>query len=95
METDALGRQHAPHHPHPHAHEVEFFVNKKPVHMTGHRHKGIEIKDAAIAQGVKIQRDFLLFLEHEHQPNKPIGDDEEVTINKHSRFKAIGDDDNS
>ena len=74
--------------PHPHLTEVEFHINKKPVRMNGHRHTGIEIKDAAIAQHVKIQRDFLLYLEHPHQPNQPIGDDEEVAITEAQPFQG-------
>ena len=94
METHAHGHEHG-HHPYPHLEEVHFHLNRRPVRVFGHTHTGLEIKDAAIAQGVKIARDFLLFLEHEHQPNQPVGDDEEVHVTKHSRFKAIGDDDNS
>jgi hypothetical protein len=63
--------------------------------MMGHRHTGLEIKQAAIAQGVKIEIDFLLYLLRHHEPNKPIADDEEVTITEESRFHAIADDDNS
>jgi hypothetical protein len=94
METHPLGHEQG-HHPHTHLEQVEIHVNTKLVRLLGHVHNGLEIKDAAIAQGVKIQRDFLLFIEHEHQPNQPVGDDEEITITNHSRFKAIGDDDNS
>ena len=79
----------------PHAQEVHIHVNEKPVHMAGHRHTGLEIKQAAIAQDVKIQLDFLLYLLRPHQPNKQVGDDEEVTITDGSRFHAIADDDNS
>jgi len=94
METPIHGHEHGHNHQ-PHLQEVEFHVNNKPVHMPGHVHTGLEIKKAAIAQGVKIKLDFLLYLEHEHQPNEPIGDDQDVKITQHSRFRAIGDDDNS
>src|SRR2546425_10198227 len=84
-----------PHHPDQHTHEIEMHVNEHPVHMTGHRHTGLQIKEAAIAQHVKIERDFLLYLVRDHQSNKQIEDDEEVTITDKSRFHAIADDDNS
>ena len=63
--------------------------------MLGHRHSGLEIKEAAIAQHVKIQVDFLLYLLLPHRPNKLIGDDDEIAVTKESRFRAIADDDNS
>lgn len=84
-----------PHHPAQHIQEIEIHVNERPVHMSGHRHTGLEIKEAAIAQDVKIERDFLLYLVRDHQPNKQMEDDEEVTITDKSRFHAIADDDNS
>jgi thioredoxin reductase len=86
------------HHLHPeHRHlvEVHFHVNDRPVHLKGHRHTGLQIKEAAIAQHVKIQVDFLLYLVRHHHPNQPIADDEEVHITDESRFHAIADDDNS
>ncbi|WP_263351342.1 hypothetical protein [Acidicapsa acidisoli] len=91
---------HEPHgHPHPHHHPhpepVRFHVNEKHVHMEGHHHTGLRIKEAAKAQGVKIELDFLLYLVRHHQPNKLIGDGEEVHLTHESRFHAIADDDNS
>jgi hypothetical protein len=82
------------HHHEPHA-RVEIHVNEKPVHLVGHRQTGLQIKEATIAQHVKIELDFLLYLLRHHQPNLPIGDDEEITITDESRFHAIADDDNS
>jgi len=81
-------------HPQPHPEGVEIHVNEQPVHLVGHRHTGLQIKEAAIGQGVKIELDFLLYLER-HETNKPIDDDQEVTVTDHSRFEAISDDDNS
>ena len=74
---------------------VEIHVNERPVHVIGHRQTGLEIKTAAIAQRVKIELDFLLYLVRHHHPNVPIGDDEEITVGHESRFHAIADDDNS
>lgn len=95
METaHTTGHKHH-HHPHPPLEKVEIHVNTKPVHMVGRHHTGLQIKEAAVAQHVKIELDFLLYLLRHHEPNKPIGDDEEVTISDESRFHAIADDDNS
>jgi hypothetical protein len=90
-------QEHAPAAPMPavHAEPITIHVNEKPVHLLGHHHTGLEIKKAAIAQHVKIELDFLLYLEHPHRPNEPITDDQEVTITEKSRFHAIADDDNS
>ncbi len=90
------GIEHQHHlHPDHHLQAVEIHVNDRPVRMKGHQQTGLEIKQAAIAQGVKIQLDFLLYLVRHHHPNQPIGDDEEVHITHESRFHAIADDDNS
>ena len=85
--------QHGHHHPIPEI--VEFHVNEKPVRMEGHLHDGLQIKEAAKAQGVKIELDFLLYLLRHHQPNQLIPDGEEVHLTHESRFHAIADDDNS
>ena len=74
---------------------VTITVNKKPVVIIGPRVTGSEIKDAAIAQGVQIERDFLLSEELPNGETKGIGDDDPVTINKHSKFTAVAGDDNS
>jgi hypothetical protein len=79
----------------PHPHVITIHVNEKPVNMTGPRHTGLEIKQAAIGQHVNIQLDFVLYLLRHNQPNQPIDDTEMVTITEHSRFHAVADDDNS
>ena len=75
--------------------ELEVIVNERPVTLVGHRHTGLEIKQAAIQQGVPIQLDFVLSVEHGHGQTKLVGDTDEITITKNSRFVAIPDDDNS
>ncbi len=88
---------HGHHHPHhqPSPETVEFHVNEKHVRMEGHTHTGLQIKEAAKAQGVKIELDFLLYLLRHHQPNQLIADGEDVHLTHESRFHAIADDDNS
>ena len=73
---------------------VTVSVNDHPVLFTEHKATGAEIKAAAIAQGVAIEQDFLLFLvQGDHL--RPIGDDDEVTLHPHQEFRAVAPDDNS
>lgn len=69
-------------------------VNKNDVTVTSHRLTGEDIKKAAIEQGVAIQSDFSLF-EVKNKKLVPVGDNEEVTVNDNSVFRAIAPDDNS
>jgi len=76
--------------------EVTVTVNTKPVELPKHRVTGREVKQAAIEQHVEIQLDFLLTLEaHDGHPARIIGDDEPVTVTKHSVFSANDADDDS
>jgi hypothetical protein len=76
-------------------HEVTITVNTKPVMVTGSRVTGLEIKDAAIAQGLAIQLDFLLSEELPSGESRIVGDADVVAVNKHSTFTAVAGDDNS
>jgi Multiubiquitin len=95
MQTQHEVIEHPGHHPPPHVDEIEIHVNERPVHLTGHRHTGLEIKQAAIAQHVRIEPDFLLYLEGPEGQTKHIDDAEEVTITDKTHFAAVPDDDNS
>jgi hypothetical protein len=76
--------------------EVTVTVNEKPVRLPKHRVTGREIKEAAIAQGVEIQLDFILVEEaHGGHEAKVIGDEDPVEVTKHSKFTANDGDDNS
>src|SRR5208283_3445548 len=72
--------------------EIEVHLNEKPVIFMGHRQTGLQIKEAAIAEGVAIKSDFVLSLELGHGCTKLVGDHEEISISSHSRFVAIPDD---
>jgi hypothetical protein len=75
---------------------VTITVNRQPVVLQEHRVTGLEIKEAAIAQGVQIELDFLLTIEaHGGHPASTIDDDDEITVNKHSEFTANDVDDDS
>ena len=74
---------------------IEIEVNGKDVRMTKEEVTGLEIKEAAIAQGVNIQPTFVLQQELPNGSSKIIGDRDKVQLRKHSRFTAIAPDDNS
>jgi hypothetical protein len=75
---------------------VTVSVNTKPVVLTTRRLTGIEIKGAAIGQGVAIELDFLLTLEAgEGRTAKTIADDETINVSKNSVFTANDGDDDS
>ncbi|BAJ30980.1 MULTISPECIES: multiubiquitin domain-containing protein [Kitasatospora] len=76
-------------------HQVTITVNTKAVTVTGPRLTGLQIKEAAIAQGVQIELDFLLSEELPSGETRIVGDADEVTVNKHSKFTAVAGDDNS
>ncbi|TMC48165.1 MAG: hypothetical protein E6J14_12755 [Chloroflexi bacterium] len=76
-------------------HLVTVHVNDRPVNLAGPKRAGLEIKEAAVNQGVPIQLDFAL---SELLPNggtRAVGNSDEVTVTKESRFTAIDVDDNS
>jgi len=64
--------------------------------LDSHRVTGLEIKEAAIDQGVDIQLDFHLVVEaHDGQPARRIGDDERIAVTRDSAFSANDGDDDS
>lgn len=75
--------------------QVEILVNEKAVLIRRGLRSGLEIKQAAIEQGVAIQLDFILSLEKASGQTKIIGDDDRVRVKPGRHFNAIADDDNS
>ena len=79
----------------PGTHPVTITVNRQPIKVEGPRVTGLEIKQAAIAQGLPITLDFVLSeIRPNHRP-RIIGNDTVVTVNKNSEFTAVADDDDS
>lgn len=75
---------------------VTVTVNNKRVVLPDHRVTGLEVKEAAISQGVDIQLDFILTLEaRDGHPARTIDDDETVVVTEHSVFTANDGDDDS
>ena len=79
----------------PREREVVIEVNGNPVRIERGDHTGLEIKQAAIAQGVRIELDFVLTLVREGGSTRIIGDNDVVQVRKDTQFTAIADDDNS
>lgn len=82
----------AEHHEH---HKFTISVNDKPVNLDDHHQTGLSIKEAAIAQGVPIQLDFVLSEVLHDGRQKPIPDDKRVDVKEGDQFWAIPGDDNS
>ena len=74
---------------------VEIEVNGNKVKMLEEPASGLEIKQAAIKQGVGIKENFVLQQEMPNGTGKVIGDDDKVLIREHLSFTAIEPDDNS
>ncbi len=70
-------------------------VNGKVVLLDERVMTGLEIKQAAIAQHVEIQPDFVLQLERRNGEFDTIGDDDKVLVRRGLNFTAIAPDDNS
>jgi hypothetical protein len=80
-------------HPQPHLFTVT--VNRLPVSIAGPKTNGLAVKEAAIAQGVPIQRDFILSLELPNGNTRLVRDTDEVSLNENMKFVAVANDDNS
>lgn len=75
--------------------QVTVEVNGNQVVLEEKVNTGLEIKQAAIAQQVQIQLDFVLQLQRPNGEYDPIGDHEEVKVRKGMDFTCIAPDDNS
>lgn len=90
-----MSKPDTPERPGPKPKEIRIEVNGKAVVVEDKDMTGIEIKDAAIAQGVQIQPSFVLQLELPNGTSKVIGDADPVRVHNHMSFTAIAPDDNS
>lgn len=75
-------------------HRIAVTVNRRPVTLRGHEQTGRSVKDAAIAQGVPIQTDFLLSRKRGNK-FRPVADHEQIHVDADDQFRAIDGDDNS
>ena len=70
-------------------------VNGYKVKMPAGPATGLEIKQAAIEQGARIELNFVLQMQLPNGSSKVIGDDDKVQLTEHLAFTAIAPDDNS
>lgn len=74
---------------------VEIEVNDHKIKMHEGPASGLEIKQAAVDQGVSIQTSFVLQLHLPNGSSKVIGDTDKIQLSDHLAFTAIAADDNS
>lgn len=74
---------------------VPIEVNHKPVKVDGPTATGLQIKQAAIDQGVSIQVDFHLSVIGEDGKEVRVDDDESIALHHDMQFFAVAGDDNS
>lgn len=74
---------------------ITFMFNKRPLTVTENRMTGLQVKQAAIDAGIEIALDFQLKVRHGNSGWDIVGDDDMVTINKNTEFRAVTPDDNS
>lgn len=74
---------------------VDIVVNRQAVRIEGPQATGLQIKEAAIAQGVRIQVSFQLSEPLGDHKTKVIGNTDTVTLHEGAVFVAVADDDNS
>jgi hypothetical protein len=73
---------------------VEVSVNGQPVRLPEREMTGLEIKQAAIAQGVAIGENFQLSVKRGHR-YQVVGDADLVRVRPHGEFVCVAPDDNS
>jgi hypothetical protein len=78
----------------PTVHTLTIQVNNHDVKLANRQVTGEQIKEAAIAQGVKIKVDFKLF-RVAGGTQHPVGDTEQVTVHNGEQFVCVAPDDNS
>ena len=84
-DSDAVGTAHG---------TVRVTVNNQPVELPRREVTGLEIKQAAIRQGVEIELNFALSVKRGDR-YQPVGDDEPVRPHEGEKFLAVAPDDNS
>ena len=73
----------------------EISVNRKPVELGDSPVTGLEIKEAAISQGVAIQLDFQLAAVQDDGKQRIFGNSDKVDLQIYKTFFATASDDNS
>ncbi|MFD4660306.1 multiubiquitin domain-containing protein [Kitasatospora sp. NPDC058444] len=80
----------------PHRHvSVTVKVNNQDVTLPDREVTGLEIKQAAISQGLPIDVGFQLSVKRSHGRYEVVDDDEPIRVHTHQEFLAVPPDDNS
>jgi hypothetical protein len=88
-ELEEIEQRHDQHKP------VVIRVNNNDVTMPGRYATGLEIKEAAIREGVDIKVEIVLFAELPDGKEKVVKDDQTVDLHHDKCFEAIDNDDHS
>jgi len=89
MEPDEIKSQAAEHERREHRGRLfDVFVNEHPVRLLGHAETAVEIKTAAIEQGVPIHLNFVLEEELPNGTSRVVADNERVDLCDDLRFRA-------
>ena len=78
-----------------HTRQIRIEVNTKAVIVVDEEQTGLTIKEAAIAQDVKIQLDFVLSVDKGGGKTEVVGDTDPVKVHPGEKFVAVDNDDNS
>ena len=73
---------------------VAVIVNGQPVTVPDREVTGLEVKQAAIAQGAQIGLDFQLSVKHGNR-YQVVGDADTIKVHQGQEFLAVAPDDNS
>jgi len=74
---------------------VEILVNGKALTVQDKDTTGLEIKQAAIAQGVNIKIDFKVFRDLSNGQQVRVADDESIKVHHKEQFDVLSNDDHS
>lgn len=83
------------HHHKPPGQTVTVHVNERPVWLDRRTVTGLDVKEAAIAQGLPIELDFILVEELGDDRTRNIGNSDIVHVTDRTLFLANSGDDNS
>jgi hypothetical protein len=73
---------------------IRITVNRQKVDLPDREVTGLEVKEAAVEQGVDIKLDFQLSVKHGDR-YEVVGDTDTITVHENEEFLAVAPDDNS
>ncbi|PBC69687.1 multiubiquitin [Streptomyces sp. TLI_235] len=76
-------------------HTVTVKVNRQPVVLEDRQVTGLEIKEAAAAQGVPVDSGFQLSIQRPSGRYEVVGDHDQIRVHPGEEFLAVSPDENS